>query len=199
MRKIQRTVACVGILLLACAAGGAAAWAEGAQEAALSVAKSFEVQSDQGTRIAVRDLRISASLASQSGSRWLGLAEASASAKLPGGLGNATPIVSIQVFKVVPEMKNGVSKGFSLVEETTFKNGLSVEIASSGQAFEKLLLYVPSQGKEPAHMMQVTPDMAGKGETTIDGFTAAVDKFDGQLIQLRFLKWPAGDPIICSF
>jgi hypothetical protein len=147
----------------------------------------------------VRDLMISASLASKSGSRWLGLAEVSGSANLPGDLKNAKPIASIQVFRVVLDSKNAAMNGLSLVEETDFANGLSVEIASSGQVFQNLLLYVPPQGREPAHMMQVTPDMAGKAEITIDGFTAAVDKFDGQLIQLRFLKWPKGDPIICSF
>jgi hypothetical protein len=184
------------VLLLALAAGLAGGWAQGVQGVMFDGDKNYEVSSEQWTRIDTGDVVATATFSKREGSRWIGLAEAAGQVKVMDRLKDATAIACIQIFKVMYDPKASVQKRFSLEEESTFAEEFRIEISTKHQKFKEIVLFVPASEKDPAHFMELTADLVGKGYLNIDGFTVAVDAFDGAYIKFRCKAWPSGDPII---
>jgi len=177
--------------LAACAAFG---WASGGHDTGPGTEpkKVFDVVSTLTTQFTQDGLTVTATCASKYTTLWLGLAAyTKGSISLPGETQSADPIASIQVYRFLPDSSSPKPQ-----EETSFKDGLSIIIESKGKSCDRLLLYVPRHASEPAHRMIVTPDMAGKGKITADGFTVSVDTFKPNLIRITLFEWPAGDPIM---
>jgi hypothetical protein len=182
-------------ILLALTACTEMGWTSGSTDGGpnVDIRKIFKVDSTLTTQIRYKGLTITATCESPYTTRWLGLSAADGTIKVPGEPVVAKPFASIQVygFQVKP-------KDPQIQEETTFQEGVVVTINSEVKKLTRLLLYVPKHGSNPAHMMIITPDMAGKGKVPGDGFLLIVDKFESLSVVIRFLEWPDGDPIICD-